>query len=48
MGMHTSSNKAITSMSVRNNLVLTGGADKHAVLFDMEKGEVVSTMKVCP
>jgi len=44
-GMHTASNKSITSMSVRDDIVLTGGADKHAVLFDLSKGEVVATLK---
>lgn len=33
-------------MSARDSLVLTGGADKHAVLFDLEQGSVVATLKV--
>jgi hypothetical protein len=44
--MHTASNKSITSLSVRDNLVLTGGSDKNAVLFDLEQGSVTSTLKV--
>lgn len=50
-GIHSSSNPGITSLSMptpSSGIVLTGGADKHAVLFDLGNEKEVARMKVCP
>jgi pre-mRNA-processing factor 19 len=49
-GIHSSSSPAITSLSMptpSSGIVLTGGADKHAVLFDLGNEKEISRMKVC-
>jgi hypothetical protein len=48
-GLHSASTPGITALDIHathNNLILTGGADKHVVLFDSDKETIVKTFKV--